>query len=74
MGGFGKVTKVARSLVSTELYTSVKQSTTAKAVIITHRVLGVTGHSTFSLGCQPYLCIAIIAQQHEGTYVGGRGW
>ena len=47
MGGFGKVTKVARSLVSTELYTSVKQSTTAKAVIITHRVLGVMFHTTY---------------------------
>ena len=47
MGGFGKVTKVARSFVSTELYTSVKQSMTAKAVIITHRVLGVMCHKTY---------------------------
>ena len=46
VGGFGKVTKVARSFVSTEVYTSVKQSTTANAVIIMHRVLGVTCHST----------------------------
>ena len=33
VGGLGKVTKVASSFVSTELYTSVKQSTTGKTVI-----------------------------------------
>ena len=50
------------------LYTSVKQSTTAKAVINKHRVLGVMCHNLAS-SVSPYLCIAIISQQHEGM-----GW
>ena len=49
MGGWVRQgDKGCQEFVSTELYTSVKQSTTAKAVIITHRVLGVMFHNLAS--------------------------
>ena len=52
--------KVATSFEGIALYTIVNNQQSCRAAQPSH-------------GCQPYLCITIIAQKHEGTYVR-RGW